>query len=128
VECCTTPLQWLCEVAGYCQELEYAAIQIYPEHPKHAQWVSMQAMEELGHFQLPGIVYMRWSADEWHDSGPRDLFTIWLCIQIAIDKMQLSLLSVAYACPHHNPTSTMVHSQQTTRSHNTMHVVCGCEA
>ena len=30
-------------------------------HPKHAQWVtclvSMQAMEELGHFQLPGIVY-----------------------------------------------------------------------
>ncbi len=32
-----------------------------PEHPKHAQWVtcpvSMQAMQELGCFQLPGIVY-----------------------------------------------------------------------
>ncbi len=32
-----------------------------PEHPKHAQWVtcpvSMLAMQELGCFQLPGIVY-----------------------------------------------------------------------
>ena len=36
-------------------------VNINPEHPKHAQRVtcevSMQAMEELGHFQLPGIVY-----------------------------------------------------------------------
>ena len=36
-------------------------VHIDPEHPKHAQWVtclvSMQAMEELGHFQIPGIVY-----------------------------------------------------------------------
>ena len=50
---------------------------------KHAQWVkylvSMQAMEELGHFQLPGIVYRslrHWAVhemmatDEWHDNGP----------------------------------------------------------
>ena len=33
----------------------------YPEHPKHAQWVTcpvrMLAMKELGCFQLPGIVY-----------------------------------------------------------------------
>ena len=33
----------------------------YPEHPKHAQWVtcpvSMLAMQKLGCFQLPGIVY-----------------------------------------------------------------------
>jgi hypothetical protein len=33
---------------------------IDPDHPKEAQWVtclvSMQAMEELVHFQLPGIV------------------------------------------------------------------------
>ena len=32
-----------------------------PEHPKHAHWVtylvSLQSMEVLGHFQLPGIVY-----------------------------------------------------------------------
>ena len=33
-----------------------------------------------------------------------------LCIQIAIDKMQLSSLSVAYTCPYHNPTATMGHS------------------
>jgi hypothetical protein len=32
---------------------------VNPEHPKHAEWVtclvSMQAMEELGHFQLPAL-------------------------------------------------------------------------
>ena len=34
-------------------------VHVNPDHPKHAQWVtclvSMQAMEELGHVQLPGI-------------------------------------------------------------------------
>ena len=52
MECCTTPLQWLCEVAGYWQKLEHAD----PEHLKHAQWVtclvSMQAMEELDIFNF----------------------------------------------------------------------------
>jgi hypothetical protein len=33
-----------------------------------------------------------------------------LCIQIAIDKMQLGSLSVAYACPYHSPNATMGHS------------------
>jgi hypothetical protein len=41
--------------------LEHAVEHIAPEQPKRAQWVtylvSMQAREELGHFQLPGIVY-----------------------------------------------------------------------
>ncbi len=61
VECWSTPLQWMCEVAGYWQELEHAVVYADPEHPKHAQWVtcpvSMLAMQELGCFQLPGIVY-----------------------------------------------------------------------
>ena len=56
VECCPTPLQWLYEVIGGNWN-----ILSDPEHPKHAQWVTclvnMQAMEELGQFQLPGIVY-----------------------------------------------------------------------
>jgi hypothetical protein len=50
------------------------------------------------------------AADEWHDNGPQGLVTIYLCIQIAIDKMQLCSLSVTYACPYHNPTDTMGHS------------------
>jgi hypothetical protein len=50
------------------------------------------------------------AADEWHDNGPQDLVTVFLCNQIAIDKMQLYLLSVAYACPFHNPTTTTWHS------------------
>jgi hypothetical protein len=43
------------------------------------------------------------AADEWHNNGPQDLVTVSLCIQIAIDKMQLVSLSVAHACPYHNP-------------------------
>jgi hypothetical protein len=49
-----------CKVAVHWWELEHAVIHVDPEHPKHAQWMtclSMQDMEELGHFQLPGIVY-----------------------------------------------------------------------
>ncbi len=61
VECWSTPLQWLCEVTGYWQELEHTVVYADPEHPKHAQWVtcpvSMLAIQELGCFQLPGIVY-----------------------------------------------------------------------
>jgi hypothetical protein len=50
VECCPTPLQWLCKVAGYWQELEHAVLLVNPEHSKPAQWVTclviMQDMEE----------------------------------------------------------------------------------
>ena len=46
----------LLDIGGNRNTLLYTSI-----HPEHAQWVShlvsMQAMEELGHFQLPGIVY-----------------------------------------------------------------------
>jgi hypothetical protein len=103
VECCPTPLQWLYEVAGYWWELEHAVLHVSPEHPKRAQWLtrlmSMQAMEELGHFQLQLMLkHEMMTADEWHVNGPQDLVTVSLCIQIAIDKMQLRSLSVAYAC------------------------------
>ena len=50
------------------------------------------------------------ATDEWYDNGLQDLVTLSLCIQIAIDKMQLCSLSVAYAFPYHNPTATMGHS------------------
>ena len=101
-------------------------IYVDPEHPKHAQLVtclvSMQAMEELYHFQElctdpcdmgPCIIMLKhevMAADEWHDNESQDLFTVSLCNQIAIDKMQFCLLFVAYTCPYHNPTATMGHS------------------
>ena len=103
VECCPAPLQRLSKVAGYWQEMEHAAVQVNPEHPTHAQWVTcmvgMQAMEELGHFQIPGIVYRSddmgpcmimlkhevMVVDEWHNNGPQGLITVSLCIQIARD-------------------------------------------
>ena len=50
------------------------------------------------------------AADAWYDNGPQDLATLSLCIQIDMDKMPLCSLSVAYACPYHNPTATMRHS------------------
>jgi hypothetical protein len=79
-------------------------------------------MEELGYFQLPGIVYRSLRhgavhyhakhegmvADEWHDNGPQDLVTENLCIQIAIDKVQpppwdtlfTTLTSANRSCEH----------------------------
>lgn len=41
VKCWSTPLQWLCKVARYWQELEHAVIDADPERHKHAhiQWV-----------------------------------------------------------------------------------------
>ena len=51
------------EVAGYWRELVLAAIHVDPDN-----LVSMQAMEELGHFQHPGIVYrsLRHRAVHYH--------------------------------------------------------------
>jgi hypothetical protein len=37
------------------------------------------------------------AAGEWHDNGPQDLVTLSLFIPIAIDKIKLCSLSVAYA-------------------------------
>ncbi len=71
-ECWSTPLQWLCEVAGYRQELEHTVVYADPEYPKHAQWVtcpvSMLTMQELECFQLPRIVYrsMQHGAVHYH--------------------------------------------------------------
>jgi hypothetical protein len=98
---------------------------VNPGHPKQAQWmtclVSMQVLEELGHFQLPVIVYKSlrhgpciitlkhegMAGDEGHDNGTQDLVTVSMCIQKAIDKMQLCSLSVSYACPYHKRTAIM---------------------
>ena len=47
VECCPTPLQWLCVVVEYWRELEHAVIHIDPELPKHAQWVTCLVIRPL---------------------------------------------------------------------------------
>ncbi len=44
------------------------------------------------------------------NNGPQDLNTVSLCIQNAINKMHLCLLSITYACPYPNLTTTMGHS------------------
>ncbi len=81
-------------------------------------------MQELGCFQLPGIVYRSLQhgavhyhaehevmvVDEWHNNEPQDLVTVSLCIQNAINKMHLYSLSITYSCQYHNPTATMSHS------------------
>ncbi len=47
---------------------------------------------------------------EWQNNGPLDLVTVSLCIQNGINKMHLCSWSITYACPYHNPTTTMGHS------------------
>lgn len=48
------------DVAGNIlwQEVEHAAVHVYPGQPKHANWrtclVSVRATQELGCLQLPG--------------------------------------------------------------------------
>uniref|UniRef100_A0A8C5DLS6 S1 motif domain-containing protein n=1 Tax=Gouania willdenowi TaxID=441366 RepID=A0A8C5DLS6_GOUWI len=68
-------------------------------------------------------------ADECHNNGPQDLVTVSLCIQNAINKMHLWLLSITYACSYHNPTATMSHSIHNVDlskllTHTTPHTVC----
>ena len=48
------------------------------------------------------------AVDERHDNGPQDLVTISVH-SIAINKMQLYSLPVAYACTYYNLTATMGH-------------------
>ena len=84
----------------------------------------MLAMQELGCFQLPGIVCRSlqhrvvhyhaatwgdgrgWMNQQW-DSGSHP---VTLCMQNAINEMHLCLLSITCTCPYHNPTATMGHS------------------
>jgi hypothetical protein len=64
-------------------------------------------------------------ADEWHDNRAQDLVS--LSIQIAIDKMQLCSLFVAYACRYHTPTAIMgrsVHNVDISKLPNAIYAVC----
>ena len=47
VECGSTALQWLCQVAGYWQEPDHTVINADPEHSNHAQWVMGVDEEEV---------------------------------------------------------------------------------
>ena len=77
------------------------------------------------------------AAEEWHDNWPQDIVTVSLCIQIAINKMQMCSLSVAYACPYHIPTATMENSVHISKplTHTTpytsaifpVQLIAGCE-
>ena len=86
--------------------------------------VSMLAMQELGCFQLPGIVYrslqhgaVHYHAATWGDGRgstakqwPQDIVKVSLCLQNAINITHLCSLSITYACPYHIPATTMGHS------------------
>ncbi len=60
--------------------------------------------------------------DEWHKNGPKDLVTVSLCIQNAINKMYLCLLSITHR--HHGPLNPQRWHQQTAHPHNAIHAVC----
>jgi hypothetical protein len=70
-----------------CMKWNKTVVHVDPEHPKHARWVtclvSTRATEELGRFQLPGILSRSFISVK-HEV--MDLVTVSLCVQIAIDK------------------------------------------
>ncbi len=78
------------------------------------QELKMFSFQELctdPHIMGPCIIMLQHEVmvvDEWHNNGPQDLVTVSLCIQNAINKMDLCSLSITYACPYHNPTATLV--------------------
>jgi hypothetical protein len=111
----------LLDICENCNRLTYTSIQSIPDIL--SGWcLSMQTMEELGHFQLPWIVYrslrhgaMYYHAETWGDGGG------WMARQWASGsrhgvsafklssiKMQLCLLSSA--CLYHKPTTIIGHS------------------
>jgi hypothetical protein len=73
-------------------------VHVNPEHPKRS--MGDMSGEYAGHGRTGKCSASRnclqillkhevMAADEWLDNGPQDLITVSLCIQIAIDKMQL---------------------------------------
>ena len=85
MECCPTPLQWLCEVAGYSWELEHTVVHIDPEHAKHAQWVTCLVSIQLSGLGTercdmgPCIIMLKhevMGVDGLHNNGPQDLVMV----------------------------------------------------
>jgi hypothetical protein len=108
--------------------LEHAVVHVDLDHPKHAQWMTCLwewrpwKNKDIFSFQElcidpcvmgPCIIMLKrkvTAAGKWYSNGPQDLIMVSLCIQNAINKIQLCLLSVAYVWPYHNPTTTIGHS------------------
>jgi hypothetical protein len=113
------------DIGGNCNTLSYTSIQriLNMLNGWHVWWVC-RPWKNRAIFNFPELCtdpcdmgpciimlkHEMMAVDEWHGNGPKDLVTISLCIQIAINIMQLCLLSIPYACPYHNPTASMGHS------------------
>ncbi len=118
VECFVTPLQWLCKVAGYWQELEPTVVY---GRSRASQTCSMGDMsgEYAGHARTGMFSASRncvqilatwgyalsciargWMAQQWASGS---------CHGISVHSKCQSM-SITYACPYHNPTATMGHS------------------
>ncbi len=91
----------------------HAVVYADPEHPKHAQWVtwpvSMLAMQELGCFQLSGIVYrslqhgvVHYHAATWGDGRG------WMTQQLA--SVSHHSISVHSKCHRYNAPVFVVHN------------------
>lgn len=107
------------------------------ELSKDAPWVtcsvSIPVMQKLVCFWFPGIVYgtdlkntglYRWWSLMNRTTLASDLITVFLWIQIAINKIHLCSLSITYGCPYHNPTrATTLTSNCSPTQHHTPRAV-----
>ncbi len=88
-------VRWVC---WPCKKLDVFSFQELCTHPCN-MWPCI--------FMLQHEVMV---VDEWHNIGPQNLVTVSLCIQNAINKIDLCSLSITYACPCQKLTPTMAHS------------------
>ena len=101
----------LLDIGGNWNTLSYMFIHSIPNMSDNVWWVwrpwknwdifSFQELCTDPYDMWPCIIMLKhevMAVDEWHDNGPQDRL-ISLCIQIAIDKMKLCLLSASLCLP-----------------------------
>jgi hypothetical protein len=81
------------------------------EYAGHGRTWNIFSFRELWTDSCDTSLALYWNRRWWQQMNATTMdhriSSRYLCIQISIDKMQLCSLSIAYASPYHNPTTTM---------------------
>lgn len=119
VQCWSSPLQWMCEIAAYWQKQDHAKIHVDPVHTKQAQWVTCYYAGNTS----PGMfsasrnnVYIMatrvcvlscWNMRRWQcKCGTKMGLWISLWLSCVFKLPSIKCFIVCYTCQYHTPTVT----------------------